>query len=222
MSWVEVLGWLAAGLNLSAYSVKTMLPLRALAVASSVFFLFYSFLGEIYPTLIMHLVLLPLNGVRLCQLLYQSRQARHARDAGYSLDWLRPLLRPMRLADGDYVFHKGEVPHSLYYLDAGRVELEEVGVMLEAGELFGEIAFFTDAQERTVSARCRGPCRVMYIDEDDFMRLYYQNPTFGVYLIRLVARRLLAGMERSPEAYRRLSSQQEDDPLANAAEISKP
>ncbi|WP_163560399.1 cyclic nucleotide-binding domain-containing protein [Halomonas sp. NO4] len=182
MVWIEMLGWLAAALNLCAYGVKTMLPLRMLAVASSLCFLVYSVVNSIYPTMMMHLLLLPLNSARLFQLLIQYRKARRAWQEEGTLDWLRPLLRPTYLADGDYVFHKGDAPEYLYYLDVGSVELEEIGVVLEAGELFGEIAFFTDARERTLSARCRGSCQIMRINENDFMRLYYQNPAFGVFL----------------------------------------
>jgi hypothetical protein len=34
-------------------------------------------------------------------------------------------------------------------------------------------------------------------DQDEVVRLYYQNPEFGFYLIRLVIRRLLENVEHA-------------------------
>lgn len=36
--WIEVIGWIASGLTVATYAMNTMLPLRILAVGSSVFF----------------------------------------------------------------------------------------------------------------------------------------------------------------------------------------
>ena len=106
------------------------------------------------------------------------------------------------------IFRKGDPADNLYYLESGRVRLVEIGTLLPEGELFGEIAFFTDARERTLSARCEGPCRIASLDERTFMRLYYQNPAFGVHVVRLIARRLIDGMATRPDAYRTVASAQ--------------
>ena len=34
------------------------------------------------------------------------------------------------------------------------------------------------------------------------MKLYYQEPAFALYLVRLVAKRLLDGTSNAPEVYR--------------------
>ena len=72
---------------------------------------------------------------------------------------------------------------------------------LKTGDLLGEIAFFTNAKERTLTARAEGDCEVLVIEERDFMRLYGQNPAFGLYILRLVAERLLDGVTRDHTAY---------------------
>ena len=71
----------------------------------------------------------------------------------------------------------------------------------EPGEVFGEIAFFSDAKERTLTAICEGACGIVAINEHNFMQLYYQKPAFGMYIVRLISRRLLDGMARNPDAY---------------------
>jgi CRP/FNR family cyclic AMP-dependent transcriptional regulator len=99
------------------------------------------------------------------------------------------------------VFCKGDRPDNLYYLDRGEVLLEEIDVTLRDGDIFGEIAFFTEAKERTVSARCIGECRIVAIDEARFMSLFYQNPAFGFAVVQLISKRLMEGIETRPDAY---------------------
>jgi CRP/FNR family transcriptional regulator, cyclic AMP receptor protein len=48
--------------------MKTMLPLRGLAIASNIAFMAYGLAGDIYPVFLLHVVLLPLNCLRLLQM----------------------------------------------------------------------------------------------------------------------------------------------------------
>jgi CRP/FNR family transcriptional regulator, cyclic AMP receptor protein len=84
---------------------------------------------------------------------------------------------------------------------SGRVGLDHVEVELGPGEVFGEIAFFTDARARTLTARCIEPCELLALDEAAFTRLHYQDPSFGLYLMRLITQRLMDGMGRVPNPY---------------------
>ena len=61
MTWLEAVGYVASVLVLSTFYMKTMVPLRCCAIASNIAFIAYGFFGEIYPVLILHLVLLPLT-----------------------------------------------------------------------------------------------------------------------------------------------------------------
>jgi hypothetical protein len=70
MTWIEALGYIAAVCTLATYSMKTMIPLRISGIAANCFFIAFGFFGAIYPTLILHVVLLPLNAVRLYQMLH--------------------------------------------------------------------------------------------------------------------------------------------------------
>jgi len=62
---VEAVGWAAACLTFAAYAMKTMLPLCVIAIAANLCFLVYSALAQLYPTLVLHLALLPFNAFRL-------------------------------------------------------------------------------------------------------------------------------------------------------------
>lgn len=187
---IELSGWIAAGLTLAAYSMRTMLPLRVAAIGANVFFIIYAALVPIFPTLILHSVLLPFNSYRLAELLRLEKKARETRASDEPLSWIGTLVSPVEFADGDVIFAKGDPPDHVYYLDSGQVYLEEIDITLKPGDLFGEIAFFTDAKERTQTARATQPSRIMILDEGDFMRLYYQQPAFALYVVKLIASRL--------------------------------
>ncbi len=201
MHWVEIVGWIAAALTLTAYGMRTMLPLRIMAISANVFFMTYGFLTEIYPTFVLHLILLPFNGYRLWEILKTKQSLAEIRGGGDPLEKLEPLLSTTSHPAGSYIFQKGDAVDSLFLIRNGRVLLEEIDVELSAGDILGEIAFFTEERQRTLSARCVDQCDIALIDEAAFLRLYYQEPSFGLYVMKLATRRLLDGLKRSPEAY---------------------
>lgn len=205
----DLAGWGAAAFTLLAYSMKTMLPLRVAGIGANLLFILYGFAEGIVPVLLLHALLLPFNLYRLIEILRLTRQAQEARRGHHPLAWLRGLVTSRRYEAGAFIFRKGDPADNLYFLESGMVRLVETGALLPEGELFGEIAFFTEARERTLSARCEGPCRIAALDEKTFMRLYYQNPAFGVHVVRLVARRLIDGMGTRPDAYRPLAAPQD-------------
>jgi hypothetical protein len=199
---VELLGWAAACFTLLAFSMRTMLPLRMAAIASNVFFIGYGALGGLTPVLVLHLLLLPFNILRLAELLRTRRAIERARKGAIDLRWLRNLTTARKaFSKGSVVFEKGDSPDFIYYVVSGRVGLEGVDVQLGPGEVFGEIAFFTDARARTLTARCLEDCELLALDEAAFTRLHYQDPAFGLYLMRLITQRLMDGMGRVPNPY---------------------
>ena len=88
--WVDVAGYVASLLVFCAFYMKTMIPLRWVAIASNVVFLAYGIAGRVYPVLLLHVVLLPLNCLRLQQMRtlirrVSSRRQRHVRGVADSL-----------------------------------------------------------------------------------------------------------------------------------------
>lgn len=205
MAFIEIAGWLAALCTLTAYAMRTMVPLRIAALAANVLFILWSIPQGLIPTLVLHILLLPFNLYRLWEIRDATTRLRKTRGGDDPLEVLAPLLKPVKMKDGQYIFRKGDPPDRLYFVSSGEVVLEEIAVRLGPGDLFGEIAFLTDARERTVSARCRAPCEIAAIDEATFMKLYGQNPEFGLYIMKLATRRLMEGMAARPEAYRPVS-----------------
>jgi CRP/FNR family cyclic AMP-dependent transcriptional regulator len=187
----------AAALVLVSSFVKTMIPLRCLAVGGNLGFLVY---GAIHPSVVMmllHGALLPVNIYRAIEMVRLTRRVRAAAAEGdLSGVWLKPYMRRKRLKAGDVLFRKGDAADHLYFLVEGRIEFVEIGEGMEAGRLFGEIAFFAPDKRRTLTARCTTDCLVLRIDEATFQQLYFQNPAFGFQVVTLVAGRLMADRKR--------------------------
>ena len=65
---VDAIGFAAAGLVLATFSMRSMIALRWVALASNVAFIAYGYLGILAPVLLLHVLLLPINVYRLVQL----------------------------------------------------------------------------------------------------------------------------------------------------------
>ena len=68
MHWIELAGYTASMLVFLAFYMKTMIPLRVVGIASNVAFITYAVGAQLYPVLILHAILLPLNSLRLVQI----------------------------------------------------------------------------------------------------------------------------------------------------------
>ena len=180
--------------------VKTMIPLRCLAIGGNLGFLIY---GALHPSLILvllHGALLPINIFRAAEMVRLTRRVRVAAASNdLSGVWLRPYMRRRRLRKDAVLFRKGDAAKRLYFLAEGRIEFVEIGETMEPGRLFGEIGFFAPDKRRTLTARCATNCTVLQMDETTFKTLYFQNPAFGFEVVTLVAGRLLADRQRLEE-----------------------
>jgi hypothetical protein len=191
-----MVGYIASGLVFLTFCMRTMVPLRVAAIGSNVAFIAYGVMAGVYPVLVLHLVLLPMNIWRTVQMMALVRRVRIAARGDLSLDWLKPYMRFERHAAGETLFHRGAHADRLYYLPAGEVALVEIAVTLRPGNLFGEIALFSPEQARTQTAVCRGPVELLWITQNEIAGLCYQNPAIAFHLLRLITARLLMNSER--------------------------
>lgn len=68
MKMIDAVGYLAAGLVLATFCMRSMSSLRLVAIASNLAFIVYGYLGNLTPVLVLHALLLPVNACRLMQL----------------------------------------------------------------------------------------------------------------------------------------------------------
>ena len=191
--WIVVAAWFASILVFCAFFMKTMIPLRIVAIASNVAFIAYALLGlqygvfgTLYPILVLHSCLLPLNVLRLRELRRLIAAVRGASDVE-ALEALVPYMKSELRRRGDVLFRAGEPPDKLYVVESRRVVFPELRKRASTGEIFGEVGLFAPQQARTVTALCEEDCRLASITRDEVLELYYENPRFGFFLIRLVA-----------------------------------
>ena len=80
MDWISFTGYIAASLVAATFYVKTMVPLRCFAIASNIGFIVYAYCSspQLYPVLLLHCYLLPMNGMRLRELMAARKKAIYA------------------------------------------------------------------------------------------------------------------------------------------------
>ncbi|WP_027803669.1 LuxR C-terminal-related transcriptional regulator [Paraburkholderia dilworthii] len=123
-------------------------------------------------------------------------QIHQALEGQISVQRLLVHMTPIRFKAGETLFHKNASSDALYYVVRGTVSLQEIGVEVGPGTILGEIGLFSPDHRRTCTARCQSDCELLSASAADAMRLYYQDPEFATYLIRLITRRLGANKLR--------------------------
>jgi hypothetical protein len=208
MSVSELLGFLASALILLAFGMKTMLPLRLVALGSHLAFIGYGAVAEQYLIVALHAVLLPINLYRTVGVMRLLRRVRAASQGDLSVEWMKPFMERAVLEENEAVFRKGDRADRVYLLVSGAVDLPEIDVRLEPGALFGEIAMFSPDGTRTASAVCRTRTELLWITHEELVHLCYQQPALSFHLLRLITRRLTENTMaatrsgQSPEAAR--------------------
>lgn len=196
MDWAELLGYLAAACTLAACSMKTMIPLRIAGIASNCLFIIYGFFGSFYPPLFLHLILLPLNISRLYQMIRLVKKVREASRSDLSMDWLKPFMTKRRYRKGDVLFRKGDAAAEMFYTVTGRFRLNEAGIDVAPGQVFGELGLLAPDNRRTQTLECLQDGEVLTISYKSVEQLYFQNPKFGFFFLRLASERLFRDVER--------------------------
>ena len=88
--------------------MHTMVPLRIANMAGCTFFVVFGALSGNVGTFILYLLLLPINAVRLRQMLKLVKKARIATEGDTSMEWLKPFMTERKYRKGDVLFRKGD------------------------------------------------------------------------------------------------------------------
>lgn len=206
MTWVEAIGWLGAALSISASAMKTIIPLRCLGIATNVVTLAYAFFMGLYPSMTVNLILLPLNSLRLYQMLKLIRKVKHASRSDLNMEWLKPFMAKREVKTGEIIFAKGDSADCMFYTLSGRYRLRELGIELPQGHVVGEMGFMSPNNRRTQTLECIESGEVLSISYDEVRQLYFQNPEFGFYFLRLASERLFNNMEKMEAEIARLKA----------------
>jgi hypothetical protein len=191
MDAVETLGYVAVIVNIGVYLMRTMIPLRVFAVTTNTLFIGYAALAEVYPTLLLNLILLPLNGYRLAEMLILVRKTRiAAAKHDFDMSFIRPYARTQKIATNEKLFAKGDRSDAMYFIESGHFVLPESGIELSAGAIVGELGLLAPGGLRTQSLVCKEAGTVLRLGYEQFKQLHFQNPKFGYYFLQLTTERL--------------------------------
>jgi len=204
MTWVEALGWLGAALAITGSAMKTIIPLRCIGIATNVVSLTHASIMGLYPSMTVNLILLPLNAVRLYQMLRLIRKVKQASNSDLSMDWLKPFMTRRKVETGEILFAKGDGATCMFYTLSGRYRLRELGIELMQGHVVGEMGFMSPDNKRTQTLECLESGEVLSISYDQVRQLYFQNPEFGFYFLRLTSERLFNNMAKMETEIARL------------------
>ena len=176
--------------------VRTIVPLRIIGIISNVFFIAYGALAGSASTFFLYLLSLPINAIRLRQMLSLVRKARVSAQGDLSMDWLRPFMSPRKYRKGDVLFRKGDAAKEMFLTVTGKFLVTEIGIELPAGRMMGELGFVDPKNRRTQTVECIEDGDVLTITYEKLLELYFQNPEFGYYFLRLTTERLMQNISR--------------------------
>jgi Cyclic nucleotide-binding domain len=196
MTLANVLGAIGGLCTVASMSMKTVIPLRIASIASAFFFLCSGIFGRSFPTIFLYAMLLPLNSFRLYQMVELIKKVRAAASSDLAMDWLEPFMTKRKYKKGEIIFHKGDLADQMFLAVKGKYLISELGIELRPGHIFGEMGLLTSGSQRTQSVECIESGHLLTIDYDKVRELYFENPEFGFYFLRLVGERLLQNLKR--------------------------
>jgi hypothetical protein len=196
INFANMLALVGAGFYVATLMVRTIVPLRVIGIISIVFFIGYGALAGAMATFFLYLLSLPINIIRLRQMLSLVKKARLSAQGDLSMDWLRPFMSPRKYKKGDVLFHKGDTAKEMFYTVTGRFLVTEIGIELPPGRIMGELGFIDPKNRRTQTVESMENGEVLTITYDKLLELYFQNPEFGYYFLRLTTERLMQNISR--------------------------
>ncbi len=121
--------------------MRTIVPLRVIGIISIAFFMAYGLVAGAVGTFLLYLLSLPVNVIRLRQMLTLVKKARMSSQGDLSMDWLRPYMTPRKYRKGEVLFRKGDVANEMFLTVTGKFLVTEIGIELPPGRIMGELGF---------------------------------------------------------------------------------
>jgi CRP-like cAMP-binding protein len=133
---------------------------------------------------------MPLNIWRLIEVRRLIRKVRASTQSGMNApELIVPYMQQIKRNKGEQVFVKGESADCVYYLFQGSARLTGKNIVVPAGQMLGVMGIFSSEHLRTDTAVCMTDVELGVISKDRILGLFYENPDFGAFLIRMVAQR---------------------------------
>jgi hypothetical protein len=109
------IGYIAALLVFLTFWMKTMVSLRMAGIASNFLFIAYGYLVAAYPPLVLHVCLLPLNLMRLQEMLQLTKRVEAAARGDLNMNWIKPFTTSRHMRSGEVMFHRGDTADRTFH-----------------------------------------------------------------------------------------------------------
>lgn len=190
-----VFGFIGAALMVASYLMKSMLPLRLVALAANAFLIVYAIQGGSWPTVALYLAMIPINIKKVVQIKKLIRAIEHAKTDSPVGEWLLPHMTRRQAKAGTTLWREGDVATEMLYVESGELKLLEYDTVIGPGSIVGEIGLFAPDNRRTRTIVCATDCTLYSLSADGMAQLYYQNPKLGYHVMRLIVARLMHDAE---------------------------
>jgi len=155
--------------------MQTMVPLRVANMAGCKFLATFGALSGNVATFLYYLLLLPINAVRLRQMLRLVKKARNATQGDMSMEWLKPFMTERRYRQADILFKKGDAATEMFLTVTGKFLVKEIGVEIPPGRIMGEFGFLTPNNRRTGAVECIEDGQVLTITYEGYLKSTFKT-----------------------------------------------
>ena len=186
-----VFGFIGAALTVASYLMKSMLPLRMVALSANVFLVIYAVQGGSWPTVALYVAMIPINLKKVVEIKKLVRAIANAKADTPVSEWLLPNMTRRQAKAGTTLWHKGDKATEMLYVESGQLNLLEYDESIGPGSLVGEIGLFAPDNRRTRTIVCATDCTLYGLSAEAMALLYYENPKLGYHVMRLIVARLM-------------------------------
>ena len=100
----------------------------------------------------------------------------------------------IHLHDGEVLYYEGDAPEQLYYIISGKLKVirdnSHIATLTPKDMFLGEISVLLNSR-RTSTVISEGDSTVVSIKRSSFARIIKQQPYYGIFLARMIARRVV-------------------------------
>jgi len=134
------------------------------------------------------------KGNEVTLVLKHDDSVEHEVPAGFSNEQV------INVKTGDIVIRENDTSDYLYYIISGKYSVfhksKKVGSLTPQDIFMGEIAFLIN-QRRSASVRADGPGKLVQLSRKSLVSIIREYPHYGIFLSRLLARRLVRANEKT-------------------------
>jgi CRP-like cAMP-binding protein len=106
------------------------------------------------------------------------------------MEWLQPFMDSTAIKKGEVLVRKGDKADCMFYVLDGKLCVCDIDTVLGEGAVVGELGMLSPGQLRTHTVTCIEDARLLVMPYSRIEQLYYQNPAFGFYFLKLSSARL--------------------------------